>query len=206
MQIKSVPKRERIKINNYLIKLIIIAINGLKANGTNPANYEYLLNQIIREYIIPDNHWWISEAADKLWHSITNKNISQYRYRQKILCDKADGTQCVKKYTGNGNSFTTELVQNNSRHVFNSIFIAEHVIRVDEIIKQLVEISPLDCKTTRAILDKMHICRMLKEEERKLPEGDRGLNFDDIVKTTYYDVNIKLLGYPYSTTEISSTD
>ena len=78
---------------------------------------KYLLNQTIRQYQIPKDHYFVSEAALELWQKIRQDSIFNYTYRDKVVktihepvwIDKYNGSR--KKpyqslYLNCGESFT----------------------------------------------------------------------------------------------------
>ena len=189
----KVSETKRIKANNYIIDIIIKALKGWEKIGdvTTHISYTDILNKTIRHYIIPSKHWCISEKADKLWKSITNENIEQYGYQQVIPCNKADGSQSAVFYKGNSGEGTRKSIPNERPIRYNEIFIIEHVIPVAEIIKQLKKMPHWTRSNVREILDSMYICRMLKEEDRKITrKSKRGSCFDYILTNIYEPAGI----------------
>ena len=75
-------------------KEIVSVINGkeykIKAAG-------YLLGQIVRQYNIPEDHYYISVAAENKWKELSNENIWDFVYRDSITCT-SEVPVSVKKY------------------------------------------------------------------------------------------------------------
>ena len=191
--LQSISQSNRIKANDYLIEIIINALNGQKKFGNNPSSFGYLMAQTIRQYIIPNKNWHLSNAAYNLWNSITNEDIKRYHYRQVIHCSLANGSQNAIFYSGASGSGVKKAILNNDRIVYNSVFISEHVIPINEIITQIMQLSIVNKQSIRNILDTMHVCRMLKEEDRRIiNKSKRGKNFSHIVSTIYNSAGITL--------------
>ena len=139
----------------------------------------YLLGQVIRQYAIPDANHYISEAAGKLWVSISDDNIWNYVYVDKfeIKCDYV-----LPRYVGSEKDprEKEKSYQKGDKVKFNSVFHDEHIISIKEIINQLDSIpkDELNYDNVKSILDKMTICRILKKEDKTLPHK-RFDNFDD---------------------------
>ena len=72
--------------NNVVLDIIIEFVKAVKgakkeiASVVNGKEYKikaagYLLGQIIRQYNIPEDHYYISVAAENKWNELSNKNI-----------------------------------------------------------------------------------------------------------------------------------
>lgn len=130
----------------------------------------YLLGQVIRQYSIPNNNYYISEAAKKLWKNISDDNIWNYVYKDRfeLKCNYK-----LPKYVG-ANKTPEEVEYNKGTKVeFRSIFHDEHIIPICKIIDQLeaIDIKDLNYEKVKGILDRIVICRVLKSEDRKLPSS-----------------------------------
>lgn len=192
--IKILSLDECKRANYYLIDSIIGILKGWNEYGENPVNFKYLLAQTIRQYQIPQKHWHLSENASNLWHSITKEEITQYHYRQVVHCTKANGTQQATFYEGAKSVGTIKFISSIDKFPFNNVFIAEHVIPVKEIMSQIIALKNPTNDNVRRLLDSMHICRMLKEEDRRIQnKSDRGTDFEIIVNTIYKDAGITLI-------------
>ena len=83
-------------------KEVVSVINGkeykIKAAG-------YLLGQIVRQYNIPEDHYYISVAAENKWKELSNENIWDFVYRDSITCT-SEVPICVEKYKNNEKTAT----------------------------------------------------------------------------------------------------
>jgi hypothetical protein len=177
--------------NNPLIDIIETALKGIRLNCENMIAYRYLLNQSIRQYIIPDDNWHLSQAAESLWNSITSHNIREYNYRQQIICNRANHTT-AKKYQGNSSQGATIKIGKNDSIPFNQLFTAEHMTPVADVIKALEELNNPSRQDIQDVLDQIHICRVTKEEDKQIqPKYGRGMNLHDILSRSYKDILLK---------------
>lgn len=184
----TLTPQERKSYNEPLIKVIIELLkarNQQKLN--NPIEYNKLLNQVIRQYIIPFDHWLLSVNAHKLWRSITKSRIEKYTYRQMVVCNKVNKKK-VKIFKGalkKGEEITIEKGKNIP---FNNLFTAEHMITITDIIDTLEKSSSNEVEK---ILDGMYICRVTKEEDRHIPHKiHRGLDINKILQNEYAKISI----------------
>jgi len=71
-------------MNNEVLDIIISLVKGVKNDGHIDSDgrvlwgCNYLLNQVLRQYDIPKDHYYVSERAAKLWESITSGKIMDY--------------------------------------------------------------------------------------------------------------------------------
>lgn len=181
------PIANREAWNKPLIDVIVSALKGKKLGIDNMIAYNYILNQAIREYIIPDNNWHLSEAAKELWDSITSDHIEMFDYNQPITCDRANQTPAIK-YTGGNSKGKDVKIGKNDTMAFNKLFTAEHMTPVADIIKELKALDDITPENVKAILDKIHVCRVTKEEDRNIkPKYGRGTDIEKIKRNAYKD-------------------
>ena len=184
--IPPVPNRK--SLNAPLIEIIINALQGEKLPNNTMIPYNYLLNQAIRQYIIPDENWHLSEKAKALWNSITSKDIREYNYQQPIECDCANHTRAMR-YIGANLKGSKIKIKRGDIIPFNKLFTAEHMTPVADIKKELEVLTPITPATVEAVLDKIHICRITKEEDKSIqPKWGRGTNLSSILSTAYKDI------------------
>lgn len=182
------PIANRDELNAPLIIIIINALNGEKLQMNNLIPYTYLLNQAIRQYIIPEENWHLSKAAKELWDSITSEDIRKYNYKQPITCDRAEQTP-AKKFVGNNSTGSDVKIKRGDRIPFNKLFSAEHMTPVADIIKELKALDDITPENVKAILDKIHICRVTKEEDRKInPKSGRDIDIEKIKNDAYKNI------------------
>ena len=182
------PIANRDEVNAPLIIIIINALKGVKLQMNNLIPYDYLLNQAIRQYIIPEENWHLSKAAKELWDSITSEDIRKYNYKQPITCDRAEQTP-AKKFVGNNTTGSDIKIKKGDRIPFNKLFSAEHMTPVSDIIKELKALNDITPENVKAILDKIHICRVTKEEDRNIkPKYVRGIDIESIKNDAYKNI------------------
>ena len=181
------PIANRDELNAPLIIIIINALKGVKLQMNNLIPYDYLLNQAIRQYIIPEENWHLSKAAKELWDSITSGDIRKYNYKQPITCDRAEQTP-AKKFVGNNSTGSDIKIKRGDRIPFNKLFSAEHMTPVADIIKELKALDDITPENVKAILDKIHICRVTKEEDKNIkPKYGRDIDIESIKRNAYKD-------------------
>ena len=156
----------------------------------------YLLGQIIRQYDIPIENYYISEAAEKKWNELSNENIWDYTYRATIPCTSKNPVS-VKQYIGSNKepikdeskTFLTE----GQKFVFRNIFHDDHIIPIKIIIQELFSLEELSYDKVEEVLNKMCICRILKEEDRNLSRtANRYFDFEQTYHEVYKPKNIIL--------------
>lgn len=181
------PIANRDELNAPLIIIIINALKGVKLQMNNLIPYDYLLNQAIRQYIIPEENWHLSKAAKELWDSITSGDIRKYNYKQPITCDRAEQTP-AKKFVGNNSTGSDIKIKKGDIIPFNKLFSAEHMTPVADIIKKLKALDDITPENVKAILDKIHICRVTKEEDKNIkPKYGRDIDIESIKRNAYKD-------------------
>ena len=182
------PIANRDELNAPLIIIIINALKGVKLQMNNLIPYDYLLNQAIRQYIIPDENWHLSEAAKELWDSITSEDIRKYNYKQPITCNLANQTP-AKKFVGNNSTGSEIKIKKGDIIPLNKLFSAEHMTPVADIIKELKALNDITPENVKAILDKIHICSVTKEEDRTIkPKYGRGIDIETLKRDTYKNI------------------
>ncbi len=185
--IPPIPNRKA--LNGPLIDIIMSALKGIQLNCENMIPYRYLLNQAIRQYIIPDENWHLSVKAKALWESITSeKHIEKYNYKQLIDCDRANQTH-AKKFDGANSKGSDIKIKRGDKISFNKLFTAEHMTPVADIIKELESLPAITPANVEAVLDKIHICRVTKEEDKSIqPKYGRGTNYNNIIAGAYKNI------------------
>lgn len=151
-------------------------------------NCKYLLNQVLRNYNVPPERYHITKAAKSLWDSITDENIKNYYYREKVVNKKLKFVE-VKEYKGSSKHYNLRKISRNESFIYRDVFHNEHVIPIDMIIDELINLpNPDDYASIEQILNKIHICRMLKEEDRRIPPGCKSArpnNYDEVLRDVY---------------------
>jgi hypothetical protein len=190
--------------DNIVLDLIIAFIKGKKASDKNVTyldkekeytihNADYLLPQIIRHYNVPPNRYRLSKKAKEKWTELTlyGENINNYYHRESIEC-KNNGIT-VKMYKGAEHEGITKVLNKGDKFTYNDVFHNEHMIPINKIIKKLEELPELTYDSVSDILDKIWVCRILKEEDRAIESKysiNRSMDIDEVIKTAYKDIEL----------------
>ena len=195
--------------NNPILDIIINVLNNTKYysyNGKTATkieceaegeiytlwNADYLLGQIIRQYKIASSNFYISKAAFDVWTAISDSDIQNYSYRDKVKCTK--GPADVKVYKGASSKYEEVTLSCDNTFVFNDVFHDEHIIPINVVIKELRGLTDYNYKSVSEILNKICICRMLKEEDRRIKEkSKRPFNAEAVITEIYAKYGIKAL-------------
>jgi hypothetical protein len=199
---------------NVAIDIIITFLKNWHSYNENGTNYEYLgaptdkyntecinlwaprylLGQILRQ--IPVTKKYVSDAAQKLWNQLTDEDIWKYNYQDKVQTKNEDVT--VKKYKGA--SKTPEDKEGKAvgnSFIFREVFHDEHIIPIAVIIEELLYLKDSEIEITpekvAKIIDKICICRITKEEDRKIkPRYKRSSDLSEAYETAYKPKNVKI--------------
>lgn len=181
---------------NAVLDVLITLIKGAKAESSglqcdhNGQHYilwgcDRLLNQALRLYQIPDDHYLISEKAKDLWAKITTKPIKDFNYQRPVTYEFNEPLM-VDCYTGNGNAFVTKNLLDEHPFPYRDVFHDDHVVPLKIIIEELVALDNPTYENVLPILNKIFICRMLKREDRDLKNKTaRANNYLDVVHQLY---------------------
>lgn len=145
----------------------------------------YLLGQIIRQYCIPKSHYFVSAKAKELWERITDEDMLNYWYQHKVrcLCDEVE----IKEFSGNSNSYTRRIIHRGDEFVYRAVFHDEHIVPVKIIIEELCSYTDLTYADIRRALSKIYICKLLKEEDKKiLHKSNRPSDYREALKRDYF--------------------
>lgn len=152
--------------------------NTLSSGKSSIRGAHYLLGQIIRQYVIPDKNHYISKEAKKLWSELSDDNIWNYIYTNPFEL-KADHE--LSHFVGAEKTPRPSVKHKKGEKIeFRSVFHDEHIISIEVITKRLCNLSDaeLNYEKVKEILDSIVICRILKEEDKKLPRK-RYQTFED---------------------------
>ena len=189
--------------NNVVLDIIIEFVKAVKGakkeivSVVNGKEYKikaagYLLGQIIRQYNIPEDHYYISVAAENKWDELSNKNICDFIYRDSITCT-SEVPVSVKKYKNNEKDPTKDVIKNGENFIFRDIFHDEHIIPIRVIIENLLKLDTLTYENVEKILNQIYICRILKSEDRNIkPKSNRPFDFEIVKKQIYESEDIIL--------------
>lgn len=198
---------ERCEVFDIIITLTK-AFNTLDANG-NPHviskynkeekylwNCKYLLNQVLRNYNVPPERYHVSKAAKELWDSITDDDIKNYYYHEKVVNTKSDSV-CVVEYKGSSKSGHERAIKKGEGFVYRDVFHNEHAIPIDTIMNEIIDLAKnnaLDYASLDKALNKIHICRILKMEDREIKNKYKRPNsYDEVLKTVYAEAGITII-------------
>lgn len=164
----------------------------------------YLLNQSIRYLRNRNGHKCASENALELRDKLkVGDSIFNYS-NQKLVYYKNEMPVHIKGYVGAKSTPEREkdIKFNNERDCFRfrQVFHIEHIVPINIILKQLINIDLTMrkeevYKKIDDILDKIYICYMTKEEDRKLnklAKTKRPDNYADVINTIYKEAGIKI--------------
>ena len=178
---------------NEVLDIIITFANACKkgkeqsfieSEGKKIWSAQYLLNQILRQYYIDDDHILVSKKAQELWDKIAvESDIKRFDYR-KTFTSKVDME--IEMFLGSKIEGAQTSIKQKQKVVWNNIFHDEHTVPLNVIIKELCAIEELDYENVSRILDKIYICKMLKKEDRGIKQkSNRGSNVIEVVENDY---------------------
>lgn len=185
--------------NDYLIDAIVCLVNGCQAmknagNGRQFNDLKYVLGQSVRQYEVNPSQIHITKAAQGKWTHLTTACIDSFWYSEVVTCDRLQKRTTFELFKGSSKSGYQKSLHLNSRFRFNDMFHVDHIVPVKLIIEELLALTNVNAQTVKDILDKMHLCRMLKKEDRKLGRtAGRSLCWQDVVKDVYNANGIILL-------------
>ena len=141
---------------------------------------KYLLGQIIRQVGVPDDRKHLSEKALEKWKKLglEENDIWNYNYQDKITVDTP---VCIESFKGSEKESTTVEINGKGDFAFNDVFHDEHIVPIHDILKELLDLSKdkLTKDKIAEYLDKIHICRILKSEDKAIhPSYNRGYELD----------------------------
>lgn len=191
---------------NEVLDIIISFVNGckdkscIKCNGKRIGNTNYLLNQILRQYDIDDDHILVSKKARALWTEIAEKeDIRKVNYRKTF---EAKIDKEINMYFGAKKSGEPTWIKKGQKVIWNNIFHDEHAIPINVIIKELCSLEPLNYENVLKVLDKIYICKMLKEEDRNIKlKSNRPADIIEVVEKIY-NPNIEICEWDKIKTKI----
>ena len=198
--------------NNKVYDIIINLLIGTKNQNTLTDSAclddvamlngcSYLLNQTIRQYRIPQNHYFVSEKALALWKKIRTDSIFNYTYRDRIIKNTDDVVTIEKYRGGEKNPYMSTNIYRGNAFTYNDVFTDEHIVTVSNIIKELQSLPTYDYFSVKRILDKIYICKMLKEEDRIIEnKRNRSTDYREVIAEDYYNAGIKLVGFDLAAT------
>lgn len=207
---------QRRDINEAVVEIIRYALYGKKKypepKDTYSPGFNYLLNQSIRQYIIPEQNIHVTKAANNLWNQLftdSNGNVPDirvYAYQDTNIAQSDMANLAM--YSGRNNQSTNTNVVIGQKVKFNSFFIQEHTTPVADMIAALEELQArkgellLGSEDVVKVLDKMHITQMLKSEDKAIKNAKHRISADNILAKKTEDIfddiiNDKNINYPH---------
>lgn len=186
--------------NEAIINSIIVLIKEYKtllssstSNIRDIRSLRYLLNQSIREYDIPSDNRHVSKAALILWKDLTKEDIKNYHYRDVVKCDNLKQPWNTDLFQGANKEGNEREIFPYDSFLFNELFHEDHVIPVSLILKEIVKLEIINYNSIKDILDMMHICVILKEEDRKLGRTkERYIDYNKTIEDVYNKNGVEL--------------
>lgn len=201
---------QRRDINEAVVEIIRYALYGKKRypkpKDTYSPSFNYLLNQSIRQYIIPEQNIHVTKAANALWNQLFTDSsddvpdIRVYAYQDTNIAQS--NVANLAKYSGRNNQYTNTNVVIGQKVKFNSFFIQEHTTPVADMIAALEALQTqkgkllLDSKDVVDVLNKMHITQMLKREDKSINNAKHRINATDILTMSATDILDKIINKP----------
>lgn len=152
---------------------------------------KYLLGQILRQIPVKKKH--VSDAAQELWNQLTDEDIWKYNYQDKVPVTEGNQKTIVNKYSGASKNALVESIGKD--FIFRDVFHDEHIIPIAVIIEELLKLkdSEITPEKVAKIIDKICICRITKEEDRKItPRYKRSSDLSEAYETAYKPNQVKI--------------
>lgn len=186
--------------NDALIDAILCFLKEYKneaaksqPNKEDLEELHYLIGQTIRQYGIPAKNFHLSQGAKDLWDKLSTKNIMDYHYKDIVVCDKLSRTITCESYKGASKTGDSISLSKNSKFIFRQIFHEDHIVPVS-LIWEAMRDNPMNKQSLKKLLDKMHICYLLKEEDRRIPTTKgRVLDYQKTIDNIYIPARIRLV-------------
>lgn len=176
---------QRKQINGPLVKIIEYALTSLhlqRPKHSYGVSYRYLLNQCIRQYLVPDSNIYISVGAGQVWQNMGLNLGDIYKYTYQDVIVPQNNIQ-VGTCVGTKKSVITKNIIAGQPIAYNSVFIDEHTTPVKDVTEALKQayISNPCTFTIIGVLDKMHITKMLKCENAKIAKNTNRISAGDYI-------------------------
>lgn len=162
-------------MNNCIIDTLVVLLKGYQRLKTTPgadprhiASLKYILGQTVRAYKVPKSQTFISEEAEKRWNDLTSDIIDKFDYKQKFTCDRLSKATYFQIFKGSQKKGMPTLIKNGQQICFNDMFHVDHIVPVKLILSELLTLKVINSHDVCNILQKMYLCRILKEEDRKI--------------------------------------
>jgi hypothetical protein len=182
----------KITKNEAIIKAIENLLLAYHEPDNNTGDLKYLIGQLIRKYDIPADNCHVSKAAMVRWNELTsNGNIKDFHYKDKVICCNLENDKDFILYKGASKEGDIITLSKNDSFEFRQMFHEDHVIPVSMIFAELKKSTDIKSDKIKCILDKMHLCIILKEEDRKIGRTKgRSMDFDKTISHVYKEAEI----------------
>ncbi len=168
----------------------------------------YLLNQSIRQLWDRPGHMFVTKKALEFWNKFKiGEPIFKYYYQKPVFYKNVE-PENIKLYKGAYKKpYWEGYIQYTGKKEcfrFRQAFHREHIVPVNIIIEQLLKLNfekekAEVYKEIDAILNKIYICYMLKEENVRLDEvakNNRSDNYRQVLDDDYAKAQIEIVeGY-----------
>ena len=195
-----------------ILDIIINLLSGIKSNNSIIESIDndtqmklkgnsYILNQALRQYVLPKNHYFVSEKAFELWTKISTDDIFNYEYQNKVVKNTDDFVMIDKYKGGEKNPRQKDVpLQKGQSFIYKDVFTDEHIVTVSNIIDELLKLPSYTYSSIASVLDKMYICKMLKSEDRSIKNRiNRSTNYKEVILEDYLNAGIKVKDFDYHT-------
>lgn len=189
-------------MNNQILDVIILFVKAMKnkkivcdvdGKQYSLTGVKYLLNQILRQYQIDESHFFISKKAQDLWIQLTSKDIKNFYHKETVKCENETPIN-AKFYKNNGNSFEERELNKGDKFQYRSVFHNDHIIPIEVIIKELAQLQDPNYENVLQVLNKIYVCRMLKEEDRAISaKSKRPNDLNEVLEKMYKPAGIELV-------------
>lgn len=161
-------------------------LNCKQADKEDLRGLRYLLGQTIRHYKIVPSNRHISCGAINRWNELCKDSIKCYKHNDKVTCNNLITPKCYSLYTGAKGAGLLTTLSPSSTFIFKQMFQEDHVIPIKLILEELIKLKTVNSKSIENILNKMHICLILKEEDRRIGRTKgRSLKFNHTIINVY---------------------
>jgi hypothetical protein len=161
---------------------------------TKLKSLKYLISQSIRQYDVPERHRHLSKKAYARWNQLTTDDIMAKHHNDKVDCDRlTDAVREYQLFTGAKNAGEPSEISEDG-FKFGKMFHEDHVIPVSLIFGELTKKNNFKRKEMKHLLNKMHTCIVLKEEDRRLGRTKgRSLSYKATIENVYQKRHVDLL-------------
>lgn len=201
-------------VNSFDILIALIKACQSDAEDSRvdgPDGYEapmgspkYLLGQSIRQLWNRKGHKCVSKTALELWNKLkVGDSIFKYSY-QKPIYYKNEEPVPIKKYVGASSTPYWEgdikFTKKGDCFRFRQVFHKEHIVPINVILEELLEIDLSKnkdevYKEIDKILNKIYVCYITKEEDKKLnrvAKTKRSDNYLEVISKDYKNAGIEI--------------